>query len=79
MLTPMLMLTAFSPVDAVRRSDDPAGRDDGAATQVFGAEVQTDLPGELPRAGDVAPDDAGAEAGPPAAIWGRRAFMLKSL
>lgn len=63
----------------MRRSHDPAGRDDGSSTQVFGAEVQTDLPGELPRAGDVAPDDAGTEARPPAAIWGRRTLMLKTL
>lgn len=35
---------------------------------MLGAEVQTDLPGELTRAGDVAPDDTSVEARPLAAL-----------
>lgn len=64
----MAALTASSPVDAVRRRDHPARRHDGASAQMLGAEVQAGLPGELARAGDVAPDDAAVEAGPPAAL-----------
>lgn len=58
----------YSPVHAVRRREDPARRDDGAATQVLAAEVQADLPGELTRPGHVAPDDASVESRPRAAF-----------
>lgn len=54
-------VTWFSPVHAVSRGEDPARRHDGASTQVLAAEVQADLPGELTRPRDVAPDDPGLE------------------
>lgn len=57
-----------SPVHTVCCSEDPARRHDGASTQVFAAEVQADLPGELTRSGDVAPDDTSGEPRPGAAL-----------
>ena len=54
----------------MRRGEHPAGRDDGASTQMLAAEVEADLPGELTRLGGVAPDDTSAVLRPGAARWG---------
>jgi len=60
------------PVHAVCCREDPERCDDGASTQVFTAEVEADLPGELTRLGAVASDDTAVVLRSGTALWGQR-------